>query len=71
MTITRRASKRDHGPTKVTLDRPEITWEGDCLVVRQSRVKDGTLSPTRHNYEISITLDEFRRMVGSFVNPRQ
>jgi hypothetical protein len=67
MKITRRALVRKVGPSTVTLDNPEIRWEKDRVVVRQAKVNDGTaMTPTTHNYEIEITLEEFRQMLRAF-----
>jgi hypothetical protein len=67
MKITRRALVRNTGPYSVEITNPEIAWEANQIVIRKSKVSDGTvLTPTKHNYEITITLDEFRKMVRAF-----
>lgn len=69
MTISKTltAPKRKVGTDRVTLNGPEITWEKNCIVVRKSKVRDGTsMTPSNHDYEVTVTLEEFRQMLRAF-----
>jgi hypothetical protein len=60
----------EHDCGTVMLDHPNITWEKGCITVRRSNIKDeAPTSPTKHNYQITITVDEFRQMLAAFANP--
>ena len=53
---------------EVPIDRPTIDWEKDRLVLRKKKVRDGTdNSPVHMDYEITVTLDEFRQMLRAFI----
>ena len=67
MTISKRALKKNFGASTVTLDDADITWQKDRIVIKQAAVHDGTANtPAKHNYEVTITLDEFRQMLRAF-----
>jgi hypothetical protein len=69
VTIRKRRAdpKRRVGTYTVTLDSPEILWEKDCIVVRKANVRDGTpQTPSRHDYQVTVTLEEFRQMLRAF-----
>ena len=69
MTISKRhsAAQRKVATVPVTLDKPDINWEKDRLVIRKSNVEDGTMNtPSRHDYQITVTIEEFRQMLRAF-----
>ena len=66
-------SKRHTAPKKkvitadVMIENPDITWEKGCLVIRKTNVEDGTFkTSSRHDYQITVTVDEFRQMLRAF-----
>jgi len=66
MTISTKSLKysRRHWHAIVKIDQPEVAWEDGRFTFTQPNLSDNT--PNRHDYQISITLDEFRRMLAAF-----
>ena len=66
MRISRRGSSHDEGLKSRDATAKSVTWvsEGKCLRICSARVPDFS-GRGHHDYEIEISLEEFRRMLDA------
>ncbi len=67
MLISRRATVRNHGAGKVELDNPQIYWDPkrQLIVFSQLKLKGFTPSVTKHDYQVSVSLEELRQVLDA------
>jgi hypothetical protein len=63
MDISRRGSSADHGPSSINLKDPSVSWNeaNKAVEIKKGSVKDFS-TESRHNYTISLSLDEIAKI---------